>query len=111
MNNLTEFTRLGEIRRSMEQAGLFQGDHVSYTSGFVHGLNRSFARTFVGLYEVLTFPIPGEPIIKPVSPVFPDSYRPNLFADTTFAHDAYLGFSGGDVAPMIPGSRFRIFDY
>jgi len=24
--------------------------------------------------------------------------------------DTALGFSGGDLAPMIPGSRFRIFD-
>jgi hypothetical protein len=27
-----------------------------------------------------------------------------------FATDTNLGFSGGDVAPFIPGSRFRIFD-
>jgi hypothetical protein len=28
-----------------------------------------------------------------------------------FETDINLGFSGGDVAPIIPGSRFRIFDY
>jgi hypothetical protein len=43
--------------------------------------------------------------------VYPDSYTPKLIADPTFGPDGALGFSGGDVAPMIPGSRFRIFDY
>jgi hypothetical protein len=27
-----------------------------------------------------------------------------------FDTDTYMGFSGGDVAPFIPGSRFRVFD-
>ena len=27
-----------------------------------------------------------------------------------FDTDTYTGFSGGDVAPFIPGSRFRVFD-
>jgi len=45
-----------------------------------------------------------------VNPVYPDSYKPHLLADPTFGPDNSLGFSGGDVAPIIPGSRFRIFD-
>jgi len=34
-----------------------------------------------------------------------------LLEDPTFGPDAALGFSGGDIAPIFPGSRFRIFDY
>ena len=44
------------------------------------------------------------------NPVYPDSYKPGLIASPTYATDSALGFSGGDVAPMVPGSRFRIFD-
>ena len=43
-------------------------------------------------------------------PTYPDSYRPGLLSDSIFATDTSLGFSGGDVAPMIQGSRFRVFD-
>jgi putative exosortase-associated protein (TIGR04073 family) len=112
MNNLTEFARLGELRRSMEQTALFEGPDVAYTKGFIHGLNRSVARTFVGVYEVLTFPFPSyEPVYFPVHPVYPDSYKPELLADETFNPNTSIGFGGGDIAPMIPGSRFRIFDY
>ena len=52
-----------------------------------------------------------DPIFLPEQPVYPDSYTPNLIADPSFGPDASLGFSGGDVAPFIPGSRFRVFDY
>ena len=112
INNVTEFARLGELRRSMEESALWDGPEVAYTTGFIRGLNRTLARTAVGAYEVITFPIPKyDPYMLPANPVFPDSYKPHRFADPTFAPDAALGFSGGDIAPMIPGSRFRIFDY
>ena len=121
MNNMTEFTRLGEIRRSMEQAALWDGTELAYTTGFFRGFNRSMARTLVGAFEVLTFPIPGyDPYLKPgnrlipditVDPTYPDSFRPRLLADPSFTPDATLGFGGGDIAPFSPGSRFRIFDY
>lgn len=110
--NATEFTRLGELRRSMEQTALWDNTESTYTTGFVRGLNRSLVRTGVGLYEIVTFPFPSyDPVFLPEYPVYPDSYRPKLIADPTFGPDAALGFSGGDIAPMIPGSRFRIFDY
>jgi len=112
MNNLTEFARGGEIRRSMEQTGVWESTDSAYTTGFIRGFNRSLARTGVGLYEVLTFPFPSyEPVFLPANPVYPDSYRPNLLADPMFNPDHAIGFSGGDVAPFIPGSRFGIFDY
>ncbi len=112
MLNATEFMRGGEIRRSMEQTALWDNTYATYTTGFIHGFNRSLARTGVGIYEIVTAPLPPyDPIFLPEYPVCPDSYRPRLIADPTFGPDAALGFSGGDVAPMIPGSRFRIFDY
>lgn len=112
ISNATEFARMGEIRRSMEQTALWEGTDKAYTTGFIRGMNRSLARTGVGLYEIITFPFPTyDPIFLPESPVYPDSYTPNLIADPTFGADAALGFSGGDIAPMIPGSRFRVFDY
>lgn len=110
--NVTEITRLGELRRSMEQTSLWDNPDTTYTTGFIRGFNRTLARTAVGAYEVITFPFPGyDATFHPEYPVYPDSYRPKLIADPTFGPDAALGFSGGDIAPMIPGSRFRIFDY
>jgi putative exosortase-associated protein (TIGR04073 family) len=134
ITNLTEFTRLGELNRSVEQSAVWDGPTTAYTTGFMRGINRSLARTLVGAYEVVTFPIPSyEPHFAPKSrlypdasirtytepygglalsekPVYPDAYKPGLFSDSIFSTDTSLGFSGGDVAPMIPGSRFRIFE-
>ncbi len=112
ISNVTELARMGEIRRSMEQTALWEGTDKAYTTGVIRGLNRSLARTGVGLYEIITFPFPTyDPIFLPTDPIYPDSYTPNLIADSTFGPDAALGFSGGDIAPFIPGSRFRVFDY
>lgn len=121
ITNATEFARLGELRRSVEQKALWDGPEVAYTTGVLNGINRSVLRTLVGVYEIVTFPIPSyEPWLKPgnrlmpdatVGPAYPDSYRPDLIADSVFETDTKLGFSGGDTAPFVPGSRFRIFDY
>ena len=110
--NVTEFARMGEIRRSMEQTGVWEGPEKAYTTGLMRGLNRSLARTAVGAFEIISFPFPPyDPIFLPSDPVYPDSYVPGLLADPTFGPDAALGFSGGEIAPMVPGSRFRVFDY
>jgi putative exosortase-associated protein (TIGR04073 family) len=112
MNNVTEFARLGEIRRSIEQTALWEGNDEGYTLGLMRGINRSLVRTGVGLFEIATFPIPSyDPIFLPDSPVYPDANKPNFISDPSWGPDSQLGFSGGDVAPGIPGSRFRIFDY
>jgi putative exosortase-associated protein (TIGR04073 family) len=112
VNNVTEFARMGEIRRSMEQTALWDGTDAAYTTGFIRGVNRSLVRTAVGAYEIVTAPFPSyDPVFLPEDPVYPDSYGPKLLADPMFSPDSVLGFSGGDIAPMIPGSRFRIFDY
>ncbi len=134
--NATEFARLGEWRRTVEQTALYESPDDAYTSGMIRGFNRSLIRTAVGAFEIATFPIPTPtygPIMCPKTPVYPDitspnrtypfgipaftedttypaSYAPGLFSDSTFSTDTSLGFSGGDVMPFLPGSRFRIFD-
>jgi putative exosortase-associated protein (TIGR04073 family) len=115
LNNTFEIVRWGDMRRSIEQDVLTNPD-ARYTTGMVKGFNRSMARVGIGIYEVVTFPIPlftYDPVatgyIKP-NPVYPDSYKPRIVADSTFATDTSIGFSGGDVAPWFPGSRFRIFE-
>jgi putative exosortase-associated protein (TIGR04073 family) len=114
MSNTYEAVRLGDMRRSIEQASVFDTTGCGYTTGLVRGFDRSMARTGIGIYEVLTFPIPPyHPIatryLTP-GPVSTASYKPGLFSDSIFDTDTYNGFSGGDIAPFIPGSRFRVFD-
>ena len=114
MSNLSEPLRMGELRRSMEQTAITDGPDTAYGAGFIKGLNRTLVRTGVGVFEVVTAPLPPyDPIwtsyLNP-KPVYPDSYKPTLIEDSSFATDTNLGFSGGDIAPFMPGSRFRIFD-
>jgi hypothetical protein len=107
----------------MEQAAVFDTPGLGgITDGFFHGVNRSFERTGVGLYEVLTFPIPngpngdyraifyGEGLLHSPDPVYPDSYTPDWVDASFLQPDTALGFAGGDVAPWSPGSRFHVFD-
>ena len=115
LSNSYEIVRWGELRRSVEQNAVEPISGTGYF-GFIHGVNRSLARTGLGVFEVATFPIPM-PTYKPIftkyfdaDPVFPESYEPNLLSDALFDTDTYTGFSGGDVAPEVPGSRFSIFD-
>jgi putative exosortase-associated protein (TIGR04073 family) len=117
LNNMVELARMGELQRSMEQAAIFDSPGFGgITTGFIHGVDRSFARTGAGLYEVLTFPIPNgpngnyDPVFHPADPVYPDSYKPDWIAETMLQPDTSMGFSGGDIAPYLPGSRFHIFD-
>ena len=114
LSNMTEVVRLGEMRRSIEQTALFEQPGGHYATGFVRGLNRTLVRTGVGIYEVVTCPLPPYgPVFTDYlspNPVYPDNYRPDLIEDSLFATDTNMGFSGGDIAPYIPGSRFKIFN-
>jgi putative exosortase-associated protein (TIGR04073 family) len=114
VRNLTEFARLGEIRKSVEETALFDSPDMAYTTGFVKGFNKSLVRTGVGVYEILTAPFPPyDPVFTnyiPEHPQYPSSYKPGMLADPMVGPDTHLGFSGGEIAPMVPGSRFRIFD-
>jgi len=112
-SNAYEIVRMGEMRRTVEQSALFYPNE-RYATGIVQGFNRTLARTGIGIYEIATFPIPSyDPVatkhFKPY-PVYPDSYKPHLSASSLFATDTSIGFSGGDVAPWFPSSRFHIFD-
>lgn len=114
MSNSYEIVRGGEMRRSIEESMLFDGPTAAYTTGVVRGFDKTMARTGVGVYEIVTFPLPPyHPVFTSYlspSPAFPDSYTPRRLSDSVTANDTDLGFDGGDVAPMIPGSRFHIFD-
>lgn len=114
MSNLYEIVRLGEMRRTVEQTALFDGPDAGYSWGMFRGLNRSLARTGIGLYEVVTAPFPSyDPVLTyylTPKPAYPDNFTPDIVEDSMFATDSNLGFGGGDVAPFLPGSRFRVFD-
>lgn len=133
VNNLTEIVRGGEMRRAKEQTAMWDGANQTPT-GFARGFTRTMARTGIGLYEVVTFPIPPyDPVLTPKGnlypdpsvrtrkknwgglelpekPVYPASYKPGLPSGSLFDTDKSLGFSGGEVAPWIPGSRFTTLD-
>jgi putative exosortase-associated protein (TIGR04073 family) len=113
IGNMTEFARMGEMQRSVEQTALFEGPEGAYGTGFVRGFNKSLVRTGVGIYEVLTCPFPPYgPVFTSyitAAPAMPDSHVPGLCALEATSPDIALGFNGGYVAPMVPGSRFFIF--
>jgi putative exosortase-associated protein (TIGR04073 family) len=114
LNNSLEIARLGEMQRAMEQTYLWDGSSASYTTGTVRGMSKTVARTALGLYEIVTFPIPSyDPICTPYlspKPRWPDNYKPAILADPVFSSDIYIGFgSNADVLPFIPGSHYRIF--
>jgi len=114
MSNMAEPVRLGEMRRSIEQTAIFEQPGGHYATGFVRGTCKTFARMGIGVYEVVTFPFPSyDPVCTDyLSPncVYPDNYRPDILDDALFATDVNMGFSGVDIAPYVPGSRFRIFN-
>ena len=133
LGNMTELVRGGEMQRSMEQTALWDGPNQMRPLGFARGFTRTMTRTGIGIYEVVTFPLPPyKPLLTPKYPLYPDpsvktekypwggltlSEKPNFPAvykpgmeSGLMDTDIWLGFSGGEVAPMFPGSRFRIFD-
>jgi putative exosortase-associated protein (TIGR04073 family) len=114
VNNLFEAVRLGEMHRSLEQQAVLDPQGDGYAYGVVHGIDRSLARTGIGIYEIVTFPLPPyHPVFTKhftAEPAYPDNFTPRRFSDSIFDTDTYAGFSGGDVAPFVPGSRFSIFD-
>jgi putative exosortase-associated protein (TIGR04073 family) len=109
ISNAFEPFRMGEFSRSYEQTYLYEGPDVASTRGVIQGVNRTIGRTAVGLFEIVTFPIPSDPYFKPANPVYPDSYTPHASDNSAISTDARLGFDGGDSAAFIPGSRFTVF--
>ena len=41
--------------------------------------------------------------------MFPECYKPGRYSDPLFDTDTYTGYSGGEIMPFIPGSRFTVF--
>jgi putative exosortase-associated protein (TIGR04073 family) len=114
LSNTFEIVRLGEFSRTVEQTGVFESPNAAYTTGAVRGFNRTIARTGIGLYEIVTCPFPPYgPVctdyLSP-APAHPDNNPPGLADDSLFATDTTLGFSGGEIAPFVPGSRFQVFE-
>ena len=114
VSNSWDIIRLGEMRSTIEQTAVLGSPDEGYTTGVIRGLDRSVQRTGFGIYEIVTFPFPPyHPVATkyfPVHPPYPESYKPGLISDPLFDTDTYTGFSGGDIAPFVPGSRFKIFD-
>jgi len=119
LSNLYEPIRLADMQRSIEQSTVYSSGYPSTATGFVGGLGKTFARFGVGFYEIVTAPFPNhkDGDFGPVctnyltpKPGYPDSYKPGLPDSSIFATDTSIGFSGGDIAPFIPGNRFRVFD-
>lgn len=114
VSNSWDIIRLGEMRRTVEQTSVLCSPNEGYTVGVIRGFDRSVARTGLGLYEMITFPFPPyHPVATKYftpGPAYPESYKPGLISDPLFDTDTYTGFSGGDIAPFIPGSRFKVFD-
>jgi putative exosortase-associated protein (TIGR04073 family) len=113
VDNFYDAVRFGEMRRSVEQNAVLDSDN-GYVYGTYHGIHRSLGRAGLGLYEIVTAPFPPyHPVLTKhftPDPVHPDSFSPRRYSDSIFDSDTYIGFSGGDVAPFIPGSRFSVFD-
>lgn len=140
LRNTMEGARLGELRRSIEQTSLWEGQDRAYTTGIVRGVNRTVARTALGVFEVVTFPIPTTPdgtyeapftpkgpiypdhsittlnqggyggLVIPEDPVYPDVVGGRRKANSVIETDSTIGFDGGDVAPGFFGTRFKVFE-
>ena len=116
VSNVTEFARLGEMQRGVEQYTLFD-PQAGTPTGLIHGFDQSVYRTVAGAYQIVTFPAGNlltqtsfEQKYIPMGTAHPDSYPPGLPALSVFQTDNYTGFSGGNLAPFIPGNRFSIFE-
>jgi len=114
VNNFVEPVRLAEMRRSIEENALSRPGEVNYHTGVVRGFNRTVGRTGIGIYEIVTFPFPPyDPVFtntfSPI-PKYPDSDPHPIISDPIFATDSEIGFSGGEVAPWLPGTKFWIFN-
>jgi len=115
IRDTTEVVRLGDAQRSVEQTSVWDGPLAGSTTGVVIGVDKSLERTGLGIVEIITAPFPPyKPIFtKYVSaePVYPDGYVPGPPDESLFRTDIYYGFTGGEAADFIPGSRFDVFDH
>ncbi len=54
-----------DIPKGIEAVGQEQNFLAAVTWGPIYGVGQAVKRTLVGVYEVATFPVPSEPIVKP----------------------------------------------
>ena len=115
LRDVTEPVRMGDMRQSVEQQGVWNGPDAGLTIGVVQGFDRTLERTGLGVVEIITAPFPPyQPIFTkyvPAEPVYPDGNVPGLPNDPTFQTDTYMGFSGGNEALFVPGNKFDVFDH
>lgn len=115
IRNATEIVRLGDMQSTVEQTSVWDGPAYGSTMGVVRGFDHSLERTGLGVVEIITAPFPPyHPIFTkyvPVNPNYPDSYVPGLPDDPLFHTDTYIGFSSGEEADFIPGSRFNVLGH
>lgn len=112
ISNTSEILRWGELRYEMEQGAVWDG-RSGVTKGFLKGFCRSLARTGVGIAEIASSPFGpyDKGFMYPAYPRYPDNYQPTPMADTMWDPTSAIGFGPrGDVAPLIPGSRFSVFE-
>lgn len=112
IRNTCEIVRLGGLRTSMEQTAVWNSPVEGCTTGVVKGLDLSLARTGIGIYEVVTFPIPPyHPVctkyLSPL-PTYPDNCQPALADDPLYHTDQHIGFSTGRAFGFFPGSQFDV---
>jgi putative exosortase-associated protein (TIGR04073 family) len=112
VRNTCDVVRMGELRGSMEQSAVWDSPSDAATTGVVKGVDRTVARTGIGLYEIITFPFPPyHPVctkyLSP-EPCFPSNNHPGLADDPLYHTDASIGFSGGTIAGFVPGSQFQV---
>jgi len=114
LRNTGEIVRLGDMRSSIEQTTVWDGELAGGTTGVIKGVDHSLERTGLGVVEIITAPFPPyHPIFTqyiPAEPTFPDNNLPGLPHDPSVASDQYMGFSGGGEADFFPGSHFAVFD-
>lgn len=112
IRNTCEIVRLGGLRTSMEQTAVWNTPAEACTTGVIKGVDLSLARTGLGVYEVITFPIPPyHPIwtkyVTPL-PTYPDNYTHHLPAGPLYETDQYIGFNGGTSFGFVPGCQFDV---
>lgn len=105
--NVMEPLRGGEFTRSTEQTYLADGPTVAMSYGKVHGIARTIQRTAVGAFDIVTFPIPTEPLITPSEPVYPDSVKPQMAGNLGVESSQYIGFGSGAVLPGLGTAMFN----
>ncbi len=106
ISNVMEPLRGGELTRSTEQTYLADGPIAARSYGVVHGVARTIQRTAVGAFDIVTFPIPTDPLITPSEPVYPDSVKPQMAGNMGVFSSRHVGIDNGAVLPGLGTAMF-----